>query len=101
MYGVSLPRLVGALGPLAAVGHLPVVALVSQGGSVVPIMGAGRADGGLAGAASIALTGIVALPPATTAAATSAPSDLAPSSTQACAGVAPTLDARWRRLEIR
>ena len=39
MYGVSLPRLVGALGPIAAVGHLPVVALVSQGGSVVPIMG--------------------------------------------------------------
>jgi len=77
MYGVSLPRLLGALGPLAAVGHIPIVALVSQSGSVVPIMNEAARTAALAGAASIALTGIVAVPPATTAGATPASSELA------------------------
>ena len=77
MYGVSLPKLIGALGPLAAVGHIPLVALVSQGGSVVPIMSEAARTAALAGAASIALTGIVAGPPATAASATAASSELA------------------------
>jgi hypothetical protein len=81
MYGVSLPRLLGALGPLAAVGHIPVVALVSQGGSVVPIMSEAARTAALAGAASVALTGIVAVPPATTVAAAPASAEVAPAAT--------------------
>ena len=83
MYGVSLPRLLGALGPLAAVAHIPVVALVSQGGSVVPMISEAARTAALAGVASVALAGIVAVPPATTAAATPAPSDVSPSTTKA------------------
>jgi HD domain len=74
MYGVSLPRLLSALGPLAALGHIPLVALLSQGGSVVPVMSEAARTAALAGVASIALTGIVAGPPATAASATPAPS---------------------------
>ena len=39
MYGVSLPRSTGALGPLASLGHIPLVALLAQGSSVVPVIG--------------------------------------------------------------
>ena len=97
MYGVSLPKLIGALGPLAAVGHIPLVALVSQGGSVVPIMSEAARTAALAGAASIALTGIVAGPPATTASATAASSALATAPTEptvAAPSVPPAPDAQ-------
>ncbi len=80
MYGISLPRLVGALGPLAALGHIPLVALLAQGSSVVPVIGEAARTAALAGAASVALTGVVALQPVTTAAASPA-ADAAPAST--------------------
>ncbi len=67
MYGISLPRLLGALGPLAALGHIPLVALLAQGSSVVPVIGEAAKTAALAGAASVALTGVVALQPVTTA----------------------------------
>ena len=94
MYGVSLPRLLGALGPLAAVAHIPVVALLSQGGSVVPIMSEAARTAALAGAASIALTGIVAGPTATTAGATPASSEIAVAPTLAAPSTSPAPDAQ-------
>ena len=94
MYGVSLPRLLGALGPLAAVAHIPVVALLSQGGSVVPIMSEAARTAALAGAASIALTGIVAGPTATTAGATPASSEIAAAPTLAAPSTSPAPDAQ-------
>ncbi len=69
MYGVSLPRLMWALGPLAALGHIPFIALLAQGSSLVPAIGEAARTAALAGAASVALTGMVALQPMTTAAA--------------------------------
>ena len=103
MYGVSLPKLIGALGPLAAVGHIPLVALVSQGGSVVPIMSEAARTAALAGAASIALTGIVAGPPATAASATAASSELATAPTAptlAASSVPPAPDAQPSAREV-
>jgi putative nucleotidyltransferase with HDIG domain len=94
MYGVSLPRLLGALGPLAAVAHIPVVALLSQGGSVVPIMSEAARTAALAGAASVALTGIVAGPTATTAGATPASSEIAAAPTLAAPSTSPAPDAQ-------
>jgi HD-GYP domain-containing protein (c-di-GMP phosphodiesterase class II) len=100
MYGVSLPRLLGALGPLAAVAHIPVVALLSQGGSVVPIMSEAARTAALAAAASIALTGIVAGPTATTASATPASSEIAAAPTLAAPPAPPAPDALRATREI-
>ena len=83
MYGVSLPRLVWALGPFAALAHIPLVALLAQGSSVVPAIGEAAKTAALAGAASVALTGVVALEPVTTAAAASSPARGAVAATSA------------------
>ncbi|HTN79730.1 MAG TPA: HD-GYP domain-containing protein, partial [Acidimicrobiales bacterium] len=77
MYGVSLPRLMGALGPLAALGHIPLIALLAQGSAVVPAIGEAAKTAALAGAASVALTGVVTLQPLAVASAAPAPSTTA------------------------